>query len=294
MTTVSDAVAALRPYLFSIAYRMVGSASEAEDLVQEAFVRYVSARRAEAVQSERAYLSTIITRLCIDHLGSARVKREAYVGPWLPEPVLTNREQLGPLETIEQREAVSMAMLVLLERLSAEERAVFVLHEAFEYPFSDVGSMLGKSTVACRQLFHRARERIAAGRVRFSAPRAAQQALAEQFLLATQHGDLQRFSAALAADVTVWGDGGGKVAATRSPIVGRDAVLLFFERLLPLTPPDLRLEVAEVNGSPAVLGFVSGELTQVSTFEIDDDRIVGVRGVLNPDKLAFMRRQLAV
>jgi RNA polymerase sigma-70 factor (TIGR02957 family) len=291
LRSVTPDIAELRPYLFSIAYRLVGSATEAEDLVQEAFVRFMAAGE-RAVHSERAYLSTIVTRLCLDHLKSARVKREAYVGPWLPEPVLTDRADLGPLETVEQREVISMAMLVLLERLSPEERAVFVLHEAFEFPFSDVGAILGKSAVACRQLFHRARERIAAGRVRYSASREAQQALAEQFLTAIRRGDLQPLSAALSADVTVWGDGGGKVAAARVPIVGRDAVMRFYEGLLRLAPPDTRFEVAEVNGQPAVLVFVSSELIQVSCFDVVEGRITAIRATANPDKLAFMRHQL--
>ena len=223
---MTDVLADLRPYLFSIAYRFVGSASEAEDLVQEAFVRYVAAQPAE-VQSERAYLSTIVTRLCLDHLKSARTKREAYVGPWLPEPVLTEQGELGPLESAEQRDLVSLAMLVVLERLSPEERAVFVLHEAFDYPFAELGTLLGKSAPACRQLFHRARERIAAGRTRFSAPRAAQQGLVDQFIAAARRGDIRSLASALAEDVTAWGDGGGKVFAARLPIAGREAVLRF-------------------------------------------------------------------
>jgi RNA polymerase sigma-70 factor (ECF subfamily) len=285
-------VAALRPYLFSIAYRLVGSAAEAEDLVQDAFVRYVAAEP-DGVQSARAYLSTIVTRLCLDHLKSARVRREAYVGPWLPEPVLTAGGELGPLETVEQRELVSLAMLVLLERLSPEERAVFVLHEAFEYPFAELGSLLGKSAPAFRQLFHRARERLAAGRARFSAARDAERDLAEQYLAAARRGDMGSLSAALAEDVTLTGDGGGKVAAARRPILGRPAVLRFLEGVLRLAPPSIRYALAEVNGGIGVLIFVGGELFQISTFEVVDGQLVALHNVLNPDKLAFARRQLA-
>jgi RNA polymerase sigma-70 factor (ECF subfamily) len=292
LDAATEELEALRPYLFSIAYRLVGSASEAEDLVQEAFVRYLAARP-DDVQSERAYLSTIVTRLCLDHLKSARVKREAYVGPWLPEPVLTDRGELGPLERVEQRESVSLAMLVLLERLSPEERAVFVLHEAFEYPFAELGTVLGKTAAACRQLFHRARTRIAAGRARFSASRQAQRELVEQFMRAALKGDVQSLSAALADDVTVWGDGGGKAFAARVPIVGRAAVVRFYEGLLRLAPPGWRAEVADVNGGPAMLIFAGQELLQVSCVDVVDGAVVGVRNVLNPDKLTFIRRQLA-
>jgi len=290
---VLETLADLRPYLFAIAYRLVGSASEAEDLVQDAFVRYVAGGGHDEVQSERAYLSTIVTRLCLDHLKSARVQREAYIGPWLPEPVLTDREVLGPLETVEQRESISLAMLVLLERLSAEERAVFVLHEVFDYPFGELAEMLGKSAAACRQLFHRARGRLAAGRARFQATRDAQRALAEQFLQAVRGGDLGPLSAALAADVTVWGDGGGKVAAARVPIVGRDAVVRFFAGLLRIAPPRTRFELAEVNGAVALVVFIQDQLYQVTTFEVIDDQVAAIRSVVNPDKLAFARRQLA-
>jgi RNA polymerase sigma-70 factor (ECF subfamily) len=289
---MAEDLAALRPYLFTIAYRLVGSASEAEDLVQDAFVRYMAAEPV-GVQSERAYLATIVSRLCLDHLKSARVKREAYVGPWLPEPVLTDTGELGPLETIEQRESVSLAMLVLLERLSPEERAVFVLHEAFEYPFAELGSLLGKSAPACRQLFHRARERLAAGRTRFTAVRDAERDLAEQFLVAARRGDMRALSSALAEDVTVTGDGGGKVAAARRPIVGRQEVLRFLEGVLRLAPPSIRYALAEINGGIGVLIFVDEVLFQVSTFEVEAGQLVALRNVQNPDKLAFIQRQLS-
>jgi RNA polymerase sigma-70 factor (ECF subfamily) len=292
--TATEDVAALRPYLFAIAYRLTGSASEAEDLVQEAFVRYLAAGTDAGVRSTRAYLSTIVTRLCLDHLKSARVQRETYVGPWLPEPVLTEGGELSPLETVEQRESISMAMLVLLERLSPEERAVFVLHEAFEYPFAEVAEMLGKTPAACRQLFHRARERIAAGRARFATSQDAQRALVEQFLYAIRGGDLQPLGAVLATDVTMWSDGGGKVLAARKPIGGAEGVLRFFEGLLRLAPPNTRLGVADVNGAPAMLVFVDDELAQVGTFDIaEDNRICAIRAVVNPAKLEFVRRQLA-
>ncbi len=288
---MADDLASLRPYLFSIAYRLVGSASEAEDLVQEAFVRYMAAQP-ENVRSERAFLSTIVTRLSLNYLKSARLKREAYTGPWLPEPVLTERDALGPLETLEQRESVSLAMLVLLERLSPDERAVFVLHEAFEYPFAEIGEMIGKSAATCRQVFHRARERLSAGRARFSASREIQRTLVEQFIAAAERGDMRSLSAVLAEEVTVWGDGGGKVAAGRIPIVGREAVLRFLEGIVRLAPAQTRFEIAEVNALPGLLVFIGAELIQVSTMDAVDGRIMGIRNVLNPDKLAFVQRQL--
>ncbi|HEY3062339.1 MAG TPA: RNA polymerase sigma-70 factor [Chloroflexota bacterium] len=288
---MADDLASLRPYLFSIAYRLVGSASEAEDLVQEAFVRYMAAQP-EDVRSKRAFLSTIVTRLSLDHLKSARVQREAYVGPWLPEPVLTERNELGPLESVEQRESVSLAMLVLLERLSPEERAVFVLHEAFEYPFADVGEVVGKGAAACRQVFHRARERLSAGKARFSASRQVQQSLVEQFIAAAERGDMRSLSAVLAEDVTVWGDGGGKVAAGRRPVAGREAVLRFLDGIVRLAPPNTSFAIADVNGTPGLLVFFGTELAQVSTIDVVDGQIAGIRNVLNPDKLAFVQRQL--
>jgi RNA polymerase sigma-70 factor (ECF subfamily) len=270
----------------------VGSACEAEDLVQDGFERYFAAAAVD-VRSERAYLSTIVSRLCLDHLKSARVRREAYVGPWLPEPVLTGGGELEPLESVEQRESVSMAMLVLLERLSPEQRAVFVLHEAFEYSFAELGTLLGRSTDAARQLFHRARQRIAAGRTRFVASREAQRALAERFVAAARRGDVLSLSAALAEEVTLWGDGGGRVVAARRPIFGRDAVLRFLDGLVRMAPPATHFEIAEVNAGIAVLGLVGDALFNVSTFDLHNGQVVAVRNVVNPDKLAFVARQFA-
>ncbi len=282
-----DKFETFRPLLFSIAYRMLGSASEAEDMVQETYLRYRLAPD-EPIRSLKSYLTTIITRLCLDELKSARAQREQYLGPWLPEPLLT--EDAGA--ALEQRETVSMAFLVLLEELTPPERAVFLLHEVFDYPYEEIGEIIGKNAVSCRQLFHRAQLRLAEHRPRFEPSLEAQQSLLARFLAACQSGNVQELTTLLAQDVVSWTDGGGKVSAALRPIYGQPRNIRFILGVLRKTPPMYAFSAAEVNGSPALLGWQDDQLVDAFTFEIAQGQIQALRAVRNPDKLAYLQRQL--
>jgi RNA polymerase sigma factor (sigma-70 family) len=213
---------AQRPRMFGLAYRLLGSAQEAEDVVQDTFLRWHRADRA-AIAVPSAWLAKVVTNLCLNRLASARVQRERYVGPWLPEPVLTSDGTLGPLDTAEQRDSVSLALLVLLERLTPTERAVFVLREAFGYSHREIAQILELSEINCRQLARRARRRLAEPRPRFRPEPRQWHRLVERFLLAAREGDLRSLQQLLAAEVTAWADGGGKVTAARRPVVARPA-----------------------------------------------------------------------
>ena len=296
--TVLDQFQAQRPLLFSVAYRMLGSASDAEDVVQDAWLRYSAAQPAE-VRSPRAFLTTVVTRLCLDRLKSARAAREAYVGPWLPEPVVTD-EQPGPERSMALAESVTLAFMVLLETLSPEERAVFLLREVFEHDYTDIAAMLEMTPANCRQVFHRAKERIADRRPRFRGAAAAKRPLVDRFVHAMRAGDADEFASVLAADVGFWSDGGGKVPAARRPVHGREAVatmLAGFHRAAPASGVDLAtvsLHGADINGEPAMLLRIGGRLDSVYTFTTDDAAISAIRVVRNPDKLQYLERQLTV
>ena len=214
-----------RPRLFSIAYRMLGSASDAEDVLQDAWLRY-SGADSSSIRSPGAFATTIVTRLCLDRLKSARAKREEYIGPWLPEPVLTS-ELESPAEKLERAESVTLAFLVLLEKLSPEERAVFLLKEIFEYDHSEVADMLGTTADNSRQLLHRAKARLAEGRPRLTGTAQSRRAVAERFARAFSAGDSAGLTALLTTGVEMWSDGGGKASAARRPLIGRDQVLNF-------------------------------------------------------------------
>jgi RNA polymerase sigma-70 factor, ECF subfamily len=281
-----------RPLLFAIAYRMTGSAGDAEDLVQDTYLRALAAPAAE-VRAAKAYLTTIVTRLALDHLKSARVQREQYVGPWLPEPLLTSDPALAPEETAERRESLSLAFLVLLESLTPPERAVFLLREVFDYPYAELADALEIPAATCRQLHHRARAHLAAQHRRFDAPPEAQRALTERFLAASLQGDIAALTELLAEDVVSWSDGGGKASAALRPIVGRDAVLRLLAGLLRKASPDLAASIAEVNTLPALLLSWDGALRMVTTYEFDGGRLRAIRSILNPDKLRYLTRQLA-
>ncbi len=280
-----------RSLLFSIAYRMLGSASEADDIVQEAYLRYRTAPAGE-IRSLKAYLSTVVTHLCLDYLKSARTQREQYIGPWLPEPVLTTDSSIRLSETAEQHESITLAFLVLLETLNPLERAVFLLHEVFDYTYQEIAEMHGKSPANCRQLCHRAKESIAGRRRRFTPSRETQLQLMGRFLAACQEGDVQGLMDILAHDVINWSDGGGKAVAARRPISGAAAVAHFWLALSRKAPYDFSLTLEEINGSPAFLLWIGDSLLSVVTFEVIDDRIQGIRNVMNPDKLAYILRQL--
>jgi RNA polymerase sigma-70 factor (TIGR02957 family) len=291
-----DQFQAYRPLLFGVAYRMLGSASDAEDVVQDAWLRYSASQR-DDLQSPKAWLTTIVTRLCLDRLKSARAAREEYVGTWLPEPVVTD-DRPGPERSMALAESVTLAFMVLLETLSPEERAVFLLREVFEHDYGDIAAMLDTTPANCRQLFHRARERIADKRPRFRDAAAAKRPLVDRFVHALRAGDADEFASVLAADVGFWSDGGGKVSAARRPVHGRDAVanlLVGFRRSASALGVDLAavsLDVADVNGEPAMLLRVAGRLDSVYTFTIEDDEIAAIRVVRNPDKLVFIDGQL--
>ncbi len=265
-----------RPALVAIAYRMLGSAAEAEDIVQEAWLRWQAAPRDE-VRSGRAFLSTVVTRLCLDHLKSARTNREVYVGPWLPEPVRTD-SQVDP-------ETISVAFLVLLESLTPVERAVYLLHEVFGYSHAEVSQMVGKEEATCRQLLHRAREHLQARRPRFAPSKQAHERLVVGFLSACASGDLEGLKRLLSEDVTAWADGGGKAAAATRPVQGADAVARMYIGIVKKAAPGVEVEIAEVNGWPSVVVRLNGAVFDVISLETDGERIHAIRAVLNPDKL---------
>jgi RNA polymerase sigma-70 factor, ECF subfamily len=282
-----------QPLLFSIAYRMTGSASQAEDIVQDAYLRYQQADQA-AIQSPKSYLTTIVTHLSLNYLQSAQRAREEYSGIWLPEPLLTSLPQgSSPEEHYEQQESISIAFLVLLERLSPPERAVFLLHEAFDYPFTEIAEIIEKTPEHCRQLFHRAKNHLAEKRHRVSVSPAHQRQLTESFVAACQSGNLATLTKLLASDVTAWADGGGKVRASLHPISGQERIakglILAF---LHQAPADNLLSIDEINGAPAMLSWSDGHLNWVQALDICDNVIVGLYTLVNPDKLAFLQRQL--
>jgi RNA polymerase sigma-70 factor, ECF subfamily len=285
-----------RPLLFSIAYRMLGSASDAEDVLQDAWLRYRSVDRS-TVRSPKAFATTIVTRLCLDRLKSAQRTREEYVGPWLPEPVLTSEVE-GPDTMLQRAESVTLAFLVLLEKLSPEERAVFLLKDIFEYEHSEIADILGTTVDNSRQLLHRAKARLAHGRPRLTGTAQSRRTIAERFARAFSSGDGAELTALLAKDVGMWSDGGGKASAARRPLVGRDEVLNFLigihrtAQTAGLSMRDVSLRIEDVNSEPALVVRVGTRLESIFVFSIDDDAISGIRVVRNPDKLARIDRQL--
>jgi RNA polymerase sigma-70 factor (ECF subfamily) len=294
---VTDELAAFdrhRRLLFSVAYQMLGSVADAEDVVQDTWLRWSAADRGE-VADPRAYLVQIASRLALDRLGSARARRESYVGPWLPEPLLTGGATVGsappppePDEAAELGEQVSLALLVVLETLTPAERAVFVLREVFGMSVAEVAGALNRSEAAVRQMAHRAREHVQARQPRFDADQRSQREVTERFFAAVAGGDMEALLAALAPDVVLISDGGGKASAARRPINGADKVARFLVGIAEKGAdiPGLRIEVAEVNGSPAIVGWVGTEPFGSISLAVADGRIEQVLVVVNPDKLA--------
>ena len=279
-----ETAAELRPYLFAIAYRMLGSVAEAEDVVQETFLRYHEA--GVEPDSPKAYLATVTTRLAIDHLRSARARREVYPGQWLPEPLVED-EALRHAETAD---SLSLAFLHLLERLSPVKRAVFLLREVFDYPYDEVARIVGKSEENCRQLLVRAHRHIDEGRRRFDVSREERDAIAARFFAAWEEGDTDALVELLAADVTVYGDGGGKAPSVPVPLVGAERVA---KALVGWSSnafeAGLVHEPALVNGDPGLVFYdADGRARWVSVLEIADGVVVAVRSILNPDKLAHV------
>ncbi|MGP3944793.1 MULTISPECIES: RNA polymerase sigma-70 factor [Streptomyces] len=277
----------LRPLLFSIAYRILGSVSEAEDAVQETWLRFDGSTTRPT--STKAYLSATVTRISIDVLRSARVRREEYVGPWFPEPLLSDPYQ-DPARAVELADSVSMAALLLLERLSPLERAVFVLREVFAFGFDEVATAVGRSEAACRQLLVRARRHMEAGRPRFEADRRERQELATRFFDALKDGDVGALRNLLAADVQLVGDGGGKAPQLAKAVMGAENVARLLGTVFPwLLRIDVSFELHEVNGQPgAVFRERDGKVLQALVLDVLDGRIQAIRAVINPDKLGHL------
>ncbi|MCC9687216.1 RNA polymerase sigma-70 factor [Streptomyces sp. MNU103] len=282
---------AAKPRLEAIAYRLLGSASEAEDAVQETYLRWQGAD-AGRIEVPEAWLTKVLTNICLNQLTSARARRETYVGQWLPEPLVAGDPMLGPADTAEQRESVSYAMLVLLERLSPDERAVYVLREAFGYAHKEIAEILDVSEAASQQILHRARKHVAQGRARREIDAAEARRVVEEFLAAATSGRTEPLVALLTRDAVAVGDGGGKVPARAKAFEGVKAVATFLRGLF--TPgagkravaggsPELYATTA--NGDPAVVAVVDGRVIGVMCLEVTEDGIAAVRSQVNPDKL---------
>jgi RNA polymerase sigma-70 factor (ECF subfamily) len=274
-----------RALLFSIAYRMLGSVADAEDMLQEAFIRWQKSSD-EEIRSPRAFLVTIISRLCINHLQSARVQREEYVGQWLPEPLLTGPGS-DPSEASRLDESLSLAFLLLLERLTPMERAVFLLREVFDYEYSEIAQTLGQNEANCRQILGRARKHVAEARPRFDASLQQREQLLHKFLDATSNGDLDGLVALLSSEVVFHSDGGGKAAAVPNLVYGPDNVArAVLGGLKKLVPKNIVRRMAHINGQPGVVSYVDGRPFSIFTMDIEDGLVRNIYVVTNPEKLA--------
>jgi len=281
-SVTSETYESLRPLAFSIAYRMLGSVTEAEDVVQEGLLRL---HRAEGVEHPRAFVATVVTRLSIDELRSARARRETYPGSWLPEPIVTDSRP--------DDESVSMALLITLESLTPVERAVFLLHDVFDYGYDEIAEIVGKTRENCRQLALRARRHVEARKTRFETSREQREQLAARFFEAIREGDLDGLVALLAEDAVATGDGGGKAAARPTPLRGGEKVARFMLGLMRLAERHAyTFEFLELNGEPGALIREDGEVAGTMIIEVSGDRITAVRSVVNPDKLRHLRSDL--
>jgi RNA polymerase sigma-70 factor (ECF subfamily) len=290
VTTVEAAFREFRPLMFSIAYRMLSSAGDAEDVVQEAFIRYHDVLEDGAViESPKAYLSAVVTRLSIDRLRSAVVRRETYVGEWLPEPLLTGTGD-EPAMHAELSNSVSMAFLLVLERLNPVERAVFLLHDVFAYGYDEIASIVEKEEANCRQLASRARRHVQAERPRFDTEPKQRDELADKFFAAFTDGDLDGLVSMLASAARTYGDGGGKAPQWSVPIVGAEKIArLFLAMSKQLLTHELSVERHEINGQAgAVVRTRRGEVINVFALDIADGKVQAVRSVINPDKLRHL------
>jgi RNA polymerase sigma-70 factor (ECF subfamily) len=276
-----------RPLLFSIAYRMLGSAMDAEDVVQEAYLRW-RGTNAE-VRSPRAYLSTAVTRLSIDRLRSAKARREQYVGPWLPEPIATG-ESSDIAEAPILEESLSMAFLVLLESLTPVERAVFLLREVFDYDYAEIARVVGKTETNCRQIAHRTRSAVAARRPRFESSQEERERMTKLFVEACANGDMRGLISLLSEDAIFYSDGGGKVVAARNPIHGSDRVARLMLGVVRKMPPEIAVRLLEVNHHPGIVAYAGNRPDSVLTLEISGGRIRAIHNVRNPDKLQAVPR----
>ena len=282
-----------RAVLFSIAYRMLGSAADAEDMLHETFLRWQEAPD-EEIRSPRAFLVTVLSRLCLQHLESARVKREEYVGEWLPEPVFTGHRS-DPLGVSQMQESLSMAFLLLLEQLTPVERAAFLLHEVFDYDYEDIAEIIGKTEANCRQLVRRARQHVNSGRPRFKPSPEEHKRLLDEFLAASSTGDMQNLVSLLAEEVVLYSDGGGKQRAALNPIYGPDHVARFLVGAGKKTQAGVTVRIEDVNGQPAIVySPPSGGIGCIISIETSGSRIRNIYVVTNPDKLAHVATQAAI
>jgi RNA polymerase sigma-70 factor (TIGR02957 family) len=280
----------LRPPAFAIAYRMLGSVAEAEDAVQESLLRFHRAvEEGQRIESPRAFVATVVTRLAIDQLRSARARRETYVGEWLPEPLVSDSSE-DPARHAEMADSLSLAFLVLLESLSPEQRAAFLLHDVFDYGYGDVAEIVGTSENNARQLASRARRHVDSARPRFEASREQREELARRFFAAAQDGDVAALEALLADDVALHGDGGGKVPALARALFGSRRVArtvsAWFGQAVKVPDPELR-EV-DVNGQPGAILMAAGGVVSVMALDIADGQVQGIRSIVNPDKLGHV------
>jgi len=275
-----------RPRLFGVAYRMLGSVADAEDVVQETFLRWqeVIGPGAVVVESPQAYLTTMVSRRCLDELRSARRRREEYVGAWLPEPLLAD-DGLDPAAGAELADSLSTAFLVVLEALSPAERAAFLLHDVFGYAYPELARMLGRGEAACRQLVARARRRVAERRPRFDVQPEEHARLLEEFAQATRAGSLDGLVSLLAPDAVLTADGGGVVTAARNPIVGADRIARWILGVAAKSPTPVSMEIGPVNGQPGIRFYRDGALLGVTSIDVRDGRIQGVYLQVNPYKL---------
>lgn len=275
-----------RTLLFSIAYRMLGSVMEAEDMVQEVYLRWQEVDHA-TVESPKAYLTTVLTRLCIDHLRSAQVRRETYVGPWLPEPLVGDAQSDPQGQTV-RAEAISMAFLVLMEELSPEQRAAFLLREVFDYDYATIATVLRKSEANARQLVSRARRRLRVDKEISTVSLQEQMEIADAFWGALRQGDVQGVLNLLAEDVIWWSDGGGKAPAARRPIKGAQTVAKFLFNLMKMAPEDLVIRRTVINGRPGLILYTNDKVFNTITVEVVNGRIASFWAVLNPEKLTSL------
>ncbi|MFB9245086.1 RNA polymerase sigma factor SigJ [Massilia antarctica] len=275
----------IRPRLFGIAYRMLGSRADADDAVQDTWLRWNANDTRADLASADAWLVTVTTRLCIDRLRSAIAEREAYIGPWLAEPIVTRASDL-PESRLELAGDMSMAFMLMLERLGPEERAVFLLHEVFDCDYADIAAAVDKTEAACRQLLHRARERVRAGKPRFAVSEAAHMELLGRFVTAAQSGERVQLAQLFAPDATFRADGGGKVSATINVVRGADKIARFYESMARKYGAATTFEHAIINGQPGLLRLVDGRLDSTMSFDMEDGRIAAIYVVRNPDKLA--------
>lgn len=286
-----DRFEASRPRLEAIAYRLLGSAGEAEDAVQETFLRW-QATDVDRIEVPEAWLTKVLTNLCLNQLTSARTRRETYVGQWLPEPLLAGDPMLGPADTAEQRESVSYAVLTLMERLSPSERAVYVLREAFDYPHREIAEILDITEAASQQIFHRAKKHVADGKARAATDEAATRRIVEEFLAAATTGRIEPLVRLLTEDAIAIGDGGGKIPARAKAFQGAVAVAKFLRGLF--KPAEVKramvggtpeVYISTSNGDPAVVAVVDGRVVGVMCLEVTAGGIAAVRSQVNPDKL---------